>query len=130
MSMQAEDFDVHLRTLTQEPPIVLHGGEPTYSYPLSSWAYHQKLRQLRLVLQLGFELSIYSPEELPGMYWYLSHICSTHLAHLDRIRACVTAAGKRATSSSNRLYLTRKPEATATESKQAFDRTFALLSRL
>ncbi|OAX84148.1 hypothetical protein ACJ72_01475 [Emergomyces africanus] len=92
LQAEAEDFDVHLRTLTLEPPIILHGDEPTYAYPLSSWTYHEKLRQLRLILQLGFELSIYSPEEMPKMYWYLSHICSTHLAHLDRIRSCVLAA--------------------------------------
>ncbi|EER40483.1 amino-acid N-acetyltransferase subunit Mak10 [Histoplasma capsulatum H143] len=35
-TVQAEDFDVHLCTLTLEPPIVLHGNEPTYSYPLST----------------------------------------------------------------------------------------------
>ncbi|KAK2807005.1 hypothetical protein FQN50_005579 [Emmonsiellopsis sp. PD_5] len=115
LQAEAEDFDVHLRTLTREPSIILHGDEPTYAYPLSSWAYHQKLRQLRLILQLGFELSIYSPEELPGMYWYLSHLCSTHLAHLDRIRSCVLAARKR----------TPDPEST-----QAYTRTLSLLDRL
>ncbi|KAK2772115.1 hypothetical protein FQN53_004767 [Emmonsiellopsis sp. PD_33] len=121
LQAEAEDFDVHLRTLTLEPSIILHGNEPTYGYPLSSWAYHQKLRQLRLILQLGFELSIYSPEELPGMYWYLSHLCSTHLAHLDRIRSCVLAARKRTTTQSK----TPDPEC-----NQAYTRTLSLLDRL
>ncbi|KAI9924925.1 hypothetical protein MW887_006330 [Aspergillus wentii] len=95
LQMEAEDLDVQLQGLSQETPLTFRHGEPTYSFPLSSWAYHQKLSQFRLVLQLGFELSIYSPEELPGIYWYLSHICSTHLAHLDRIRTFTIAATKR-----------------------------------
>lgn len=76
----------------------LSNGDTTYAYPLSSWAYHQKLNQFRLILQLGFELSIYSPEELPGMYWYLSHICSTHLGHMDRIRTFVLSTIQRNSS--------------------------------
>ncbi|GKZ21510.1 hypothetical protein AbraIFM66951_006692 [Aspergillus brasiliensis] len=95
LQMEAEDLDEQLRTLSKEPPLMLANGDATYSYPLSSWAYHQKLVQFRLVLQLGFELSIYSPEELPGMYWYLSHICSTHLGHIDRIRTFTVATAKR-----------------------------------
>ncbi|KAA8650465.1 hypothetical protein EYZ11_000815 [Aspergillus tanneri] len=95
LQMEAEDLDEQLRTLSSESPLVLQNGDAAYSYPLSSWAYHQKLSQFRLVLQLGFELSIYSPEELPGMYWYLSHICSTHLGHIDRIRTFTVATAKR-----------------------------------
>lgn len=106
--------------MTLEPAIYLHGDEPTYAYPLSSWVYHQKLRQLRLLLQLGFELSIYSPEELPGLYWYLSHICGTHLAHLDRIRSCVEAEYHRGTGTSTGGRNRRR---------QAFDRTFKVLHR-
>jgi hypothetical protein len=45
-----------------------------------------------LIIQLGFELTIYSPEEFPGMFWYLSHLYLTHIAHLDRIRTFVMAA--------------------------------------
>ncbi|PLB39459.1 N-alpha-acetyltransferase 35, NatC auxiliary subunit [Aspergillus candidus] len=95
LQMEAEDLDEQLRTLSNESPLILSNGDSTYSYPLSSWTYHQKLNQFRLILQLGFELSIYSPEELPGMYWYLSHICSTHLGHLDRIRTFTVATAKR-----------------------------------
>ncbi|EFE39318.1 hypothetical protein TRV_05988, partial [Trichophyton verrucosum HKI 0517] len=32
------------------------------------------------------------------MYWYLSHLCSTHLVHLDRIRACVITESQKALS--------------------------------
>ncbi|OJD12407.1 hypothetical protein AJ78_06998 [Emergomyces pasteurianus Ep9510] len=138
LQAEAEDFDVHLRTLTLEPPIILHGNEPTYSYPLSSWVYHEKLRQLRLILQLGFELSIYSPEEIPKMYWYLSHICSTHLAHLDRIRSCVLAAKKKTAPLPSETQTQQKTEAnTKTTTKtaieqhqQAFHKAFSLIDRL
>jgi hypothetical protein len=57
----------------------------TYSYPLSSWAYHYKLLQLERTIQMGFELSIYAPDELCGMYWYLAHVCAAHLSQLNRM---------------------------------------------
>ena len=103
---------------------MLQNGDATYSYPLSSWAYHQKLNQFRLIIQLGFELSIYSPEELPGMYWYLSHICSTHLSHIDRIRTFTVAAAKR-----NLTALAGKKR-DAAERHAALQNTLRLLERL
>ncbi|KAL4987118.1 Mak10 subunit, NatC N-terminal acetyltransferase-domain-containing protein [Aspergillus falconensis] len=108
LQMEAEDLDEQLRTLSEEPPLELPNGDTTYSYPLSSWAYHQKLNQFRLILQLGFELSIYAPEELPGMYWYLSHICSTHLGHIDRIRTFILAAVQRSRRSLTKHATMRK----------------------
>ncbi|KAL2222400.1 Mak10 subunit, NatC N-terminal acetyltransferase-domain-containing protein [Thermoascus aurantiacus ATCC 26904] len=126
LQIEAEDLDVQLRTLTQEPPLSLNGGEPTFSYPLSSWAYHEKLRQLRMIIQLGFELSIYSPEELPGMYWYLSHLCSTHLGHIDRIRTFTIAASRRNVSPAS---FPGKKENAAAERKRAFEKTLKLLDR-
>ena len=103
---------------------MLANGDTTYSYPLSSWAYHHKLIQFRLILQLGFELSIYSPEELPGMYWYLSHICSTHLGHIDRIRTFTVAAAKR-----NLTEMAAKKR-DALERHTALQKSLRLLERL
>lgn len=129
--LQAEEIDAQLRTFTLETPLAIHSGsEPTYSYPLSSWAYHQKLRQIRLVIQLGFELSIYSPEELPGMYWYLSHVCCTHLAHLDRIRTFVTVARTKTLNLTPGRKGKPPPTAEIARQKRAFDRTLTLLDRL
>ncbi|KAL4959099.1 N-alpha-acetyltransferase 35, NatC auxiliary subunit [Aspergillus stella-maris] len=108
LQMEAEDLDEELRNLSEEPPLELPNGDTTYSYPLSSWAYHQKLIQFRLILQLGFELSIYAPEELAGMYWYLSHICSTHLGHIDRIRTFILSAAQRSRLSMTKRGLLRK----------------------
>ncbi|KAK1146997.1 N-alpha-acetyltransferase, non-catalitic subunit [Aspergillus melleus] len=124
LQMEAEDLDEQLRTLSNEPPLILSNGDATYSYPLSSWAYHQKLNQFRLILQLGFELSIYSPEELPGMYWYLSHICSTHLGHIDRIRTFTVGTAKR-----NLTSLAGKKRQ-ATERHAVLQRSLRLLERL
>jgi len=42
-----------------------------FSFPLSSWAYYHKLRQMEWIVQLGFELEVYQPDELAGMYWFV-----------------------------------------------------------
>jgi hypothetical protein len=73
---------------------------------------------------MGFELSIYSPEELPGMYWYLSHICSTHLGHIDRIRTFTVAARKRD------LMSTGDRAGTSSQKASAFHRSLHALERL
>lgn len=110
--------------MSAEPPLQFQGGEPTWSFPLSSWAYHQKLVHFRLILQTGFELSIYSPEELPGMYWYLSHICSTHLSHIDRIRTFTVAARKRD------LMAAGSRPGNSAQKASSFHRSFHALERL
>ncbi|KAJ6051764.1 hypothetical protein N7499_011143 [Penicillium canescens] len=124
LQMEAEELDLELRTLSAEPPLQFQGGEPTWSFPLSSWAYNQKLVHFRLILQMGFELSIYSPEELPGMYWYLSHVCSTHLGHIDRIRTFTVAARKRDLMSAG----TRT--GSSSQKASAFHKSFHALERL
>lgn len=73
---------------------------------------------------MGFELSIYSPEELPGMYWYLSHICSTHLSHIDHIRTFTAATAKR------NLVLIANNKPNALEQQLAIKRSLRLLERL
>lgn len=39
------------------------------------------------IVQLGFELDIYAPDELAGMYWYLSLLTKTRSQHIQRIQA-------------------------------------------
>jgi N-alpha-acetyltransferase 35, NatC auxiliary subunit len=85
LQADAEDLDGTLRTYTEEKPALYASDQPTFSYPLSSWIYHHKLNHLRHIIQMGFELTVYAPDEIAGMYWYLSYICGTHLSHLDRI---------------------------------------------
>lgn len=73
---------------------------------------------------MGFELSIYSPEELPGIYWYLSHICSTHLGHIDRIRTFTMAARKR-----DLISAASRP-GSSSQKASSFHRSFHTLERL
>ena len=70
LQLDAENIDVDLQALTSENPVVNPdlGNQPLYHYPLSSWTYYQKLRQMEWIAQLGFEQDIYLPDELAGMY--------------------------------------------------------------
>ncbi|KAH0565617.1 hypothetical protein GP486_000975 [Trichoglossum hirsutum] len=91
LQMDAEELDNELRPFTGEEPIVdpTISPEPIFAFPLSSWAYYHKLKQMEWVIQLGFELQIYQPDELLGMYCYLQQIVQTRIQHLERIRGFV-----------------------------------------
>ncbi|KAL9097683.1 MAG: hypothetical protein Q9165_000009 [Trypethelium subeluteriae] len=70
LQIDAEHIDCDLHALIHQTPIVNLdlSDQPLYQYPLSSWTYHQKLRQMEWIVQLGFEQDIYLPDELAGMY--------------------------------------------------------------
>lgn len=92
LQAQTEELDTTIQEVTREHATpYLPGSPPTFAFSLSSWVYHHKLNIHRLTIQMGFELSIYAPHEMAGMYWYLSHICDMHLSHLERISHFVTA---------------------------------------
>lgn len=88
LQLDAEELDVDLRQYTHEKPISDPeiSSEPIYSFPLSSWSYFYKLRQMEWLVQMGFELEIYQSDELATMYWYLQYLAKTRARHLDRIR--------------------------------------------
>ncbi|EHY54835.1 N-alpha-acetyltransferase, non-catalitic subunit [Exophiala dermatitidis] len=89
---QAEDIDTLAQSMLQEEPASYPSGdELTFSYSLSSWVYHHKLTQLRTIVQMGFELAIYTPHEFADMYWYLTFVSSTHLSHLERVSFFVSS---------------------------------------
>jgi N-alpha-acetyltransferase 35, NatC auxiliary subunit len=89
----AEEIDGYLQTLTNERPLPFGAGEElSHSFSLSSWIYHYKLLQLRLIVQMGFELSIYAPAEYADMYFYLGHLSGLHLSHLERISFFISQA--------------------------------------
>jgi hypothetical protein len=93
VQIDAEEIDQFLQLQTEEKPLVYppsSGAAPSHSLPLSSWAYHYKIRLMEWTVQLGFELDIYQPHELAGMYWYLSYLARTRAQHLDRIRFFTT----------------------------------------
>ncbi|KAK3372869.1 Mak10 subunit, NatC N-terminal acetyltransferase-domain-containing protein [Lasiosphaeria ovina] len=89
----AEEIDQLLQVQLDEQPIIYQtalasaGSDPAYSLPLSSWAYLYKLRLMEWIVQLGFELETYQPDELAGMYWYLSYLAKTRAQHVERIKA-------------------------------------------
>src|SRR5208282_1503794 len=48
LQLDAEELDLELREFTREHPVLEESisPEPIYSFPLSSWAYFYKLRQM------------------------------------------------------------------------------------
>ena len=70
---KAEGVDIELRRYSKEEPIreLRASNEENWSFPLSSWAFYYKLRQMEWIVQMGFELDIYQVDELAGMYWYV-----------------------------------------------------------
>ncbi|TGO40307.1 hypothetical protein BHYA_0039g00490 [Botrytis hyacinthi] len=89
LQLDGEEIDQELREFTKEKPFIdkTLSLDPIYAFPLSSWAYYYKLRQMEWIVQLGFELQVYQPDELSGMYFYLNHLCKTRSRHLERIRS-------------------------------------------
>ena len=124
----AEELDTTLRAYTEESPVeYLEASPQTYSYPLSSWIYHHKLRQLGLVVQMGFELCIYAPDECAGMYWLLSYISTTHISHLDRIGFFVEKEGQERSSFSFPIGYSGNP---VLDHRARTDRSLTLLFRI
>jgi hypothetical protein len=94
VQIDAESIDVLLQVQVEEQPILpeIEGSLPAYSLPLSSWCYLYKLRLMEWIVQLGFELEVYQPGELAGMYWYLSYLSRTRGQHVERIKTFVMHA--------------------------------------
>ncbi|KAI9661935.1 MAG: hypothetical protein M1821_009175 [Bathelium mastoideum] len=102
LQIEAEDIDNDLQALMNREPVVdpSLGNQPIYHYPLSSWTYYQKLRQMEWIVQLGFEQDLYLPDELAGMYNFLMSIVADRVNHLRRIgtfimRNLESVSGKR-----------------------------------
>ncbi|KAK0612858.1 Mak10 subunit, NatC N-terminal acetyltransferase-domain-containing protein [Bombardia bombarda] len=99
VQMDAEEIDQLLQIQLDEKPMAYKtspmtssdgtgaSDPPAYSLPLSSWAYLYKLKLMEWIVQLGFELETYHPDELAGMYWYLSYLAKTRAQHVERIKA-------------------------------------------
>ncbi|KAI0803380.1 Mak10 subunit, NatC N-terminal acetyltransferase-domain-containing protein [Xylaria sp. FL0064] len=69
--------------------------EPTY-FPLSTWGYLLKLRQMEWIVQLGFELRIYQPDELANMYYYLKRLTSRRGKKIDEVKKVTALREERA----------------------------------
>ena len=82
----AEDADADIQTITRNaPPTKLVRHEPAAYYPLSSWVFFHKLRVMEHVLLLGFELSVYSPDENSSIYALLAHLLTTRSQHTSQL---------------------------------------------
>ncbi|RYP71995.1 hypothetical protein DL771_004464 [Monosporascus sp. 5C6A] len=92
LQADVEEIDQLLQVTLDEKPLTNDRGDIGYRLPLSSWAYLYKLRQMEWIVQLGFELAIYQPDELAGMYWYLNYLAKTRAQHCDRIKTFTSRA--------------------------------------
>lgn len=87
LQMDAEDVDQVVQDkLAEMKKETKHQDDGPYDLPLSSWTYLYKLRQMEWIVQLGFELEVYQPDELCGMYWYLNYLAKCRLQHAQRIK--------------------------------------------
>ncbi|KJZ75053.1 hypothetical protein HIM_05539 [Hirsutella minnesotensis 3608] len=107
LQVDAEEIDQILQVKSGEKPRVqpsAAGGDAveSYSLPLSSWTYLYKLRQMEQIVQLGFELEIYQPDELGGMYWFLNYLARFRLQHTERIKSFIVHQVEEARSTPNR----------------------------
>ncbi|RWA09933.1 hypothetical protein EKO27_g5156 [Xylaria grammica] len=71
------------------------GEESTY-LPLSTWTHLMKLRQMEWIVQLGFELRIYQPDELAGMYHYLKRLAALRARQIEHVKQMTTDREERA----------------------------------
>ncbi|KAL1838197.1 hypothetical protein VTJ49DRAFT_2954 [Mycothermus thermophilus] len=110
MQIDAQELDSRLQLQLKEKPLIYPptNGVESYSLPLSSWTYLYKLRLMEWTVQLGFELDIYHPDELAGMYWYLGYLARTRAAHVERVQFF---AARRAESEHNmsKTYTSLRP---------------------
>ena len=86
----AEEIDNLVQSALNDIPgnSLVAGNSPAdNTLPLSSWAFLYKIRLMEWIVQLGFELQIYQPDELAGMYWYLSYLAKRRVTHCERIRS-------------------------------------------
>lgn len=92
LQLETEDLDVELRPLSGEKPMVSpgFGPLPIFAFPLSSWCYYYKLRQMMWFTQMGFELDVYAADERAGMYWTLHYLAQACTRHLQRISLFLT----------------------------------------
>jgi hypothetical protein len=95
LQADAEELDQMLQVKTQE--LVARGqsfspytsSADLQAWSLSAWTYLYKLRQMEWIVQLGFELEVYQPDELAGMYWYLNYLSKVRLEYSPRIKSSI-----------------------------------------
>ncbi|PHH65111.1 hypothetical protein CDD81_3242 [Ophiocordyceps australis] len=106
LEFEAEDVDAvlahRMRAQSFMSRATMRGEQTASQSPsLASWCQFYKLRQMELILHLGFELEIVQPDELAGMYWYLDHLSGLRLRHLERHNAIIMGQVEARRSQSN-----------------------------
>ncbi|KAL3418683.1 N-alpha-acetyltransferase 35, NatC auxiliary subunit [Phlyctema vagabunda] len=126
LQLDSEELDVEFRLFTKEQAVVDRtvSNDPIFAFPLSSWAYFYKLRQMEWVVQLGFELEIYQMDELAGMYWYLVQLSKTRLRHLERMQSFV----KRKYSDLRRSRMSQPGKNVPSEKDEQFVKAISFLN--
>ena len=85
---EVEDIDARILERLREVPFKYDKDSvPSFSFPLSSWARYYKLKVMGWIVHLGFELEIYQPDELAGMYYYLNILARLQSSHLERTKS-------------------------------------------
>lgn len=84
LQRDGEDLDVKLEAASDGMNMEPLDG------PLGRYAYQFKLRVMEWVIQLGFELEVYLPDEYAGMFWLLSSISRRREEQLREILQHVT----------------------------------------
>lgn len=85
LQAEAEIIDADIHNISKSATYKFAGSEPLQFYPLAAWVYFHKLRMMEWVVQLGFELEVYLPDELAGVYAFLDHLANTRSEHLQHI---------------------------------------------
>lgn len=127
LQVDAEEVDELIQIKTKEAPLRVRVNDAvieTHSLPLSSWTYLYKLRLMEWIVQLGFELQVYQPDEYAGMYWYLNYLSDWREQHLKRLEAIIQHQRREAVASS--------PQSLDRVARHQLDRsvTFLALQRL
>lgn len=94
LQAMAEQFDadmINIARMSASSRHPLHLDENGF-YPLSSWLYYHKLNVMGIVVAMGFELDIYTPDELATSYALLSYFASSQV---DNIRTILTVLDTR-----------------------------------
>lgn len=106
LQCDAEEIDQILQVKCKEQPVPIpsaNGGTVNWhSLPLSSWTYFYKLRQMEWIIQFGFELEVYQPDELAGMYWYLNYLAKCRVQHTERMRSFLVHRAEELKAQGNR----------------------------
>jgi len=82
LQAMAEDYDADILDICQSS--VLNGAVPTSHdfSPLTAWVFYHKLHAMEIVIEMGFELEVYLPDEMGLTYQFLSHISSIQQRHI------------------------------------------------